>query len=413
MQLSTTFAPLREKRFARYLTGEAISMVGSWMQFFAQGWVLTSLTQKAMILGAVNFSSGIPMLLLTLVGGTFADRYDKRRILYAIVTVQIACAVAIGRLVALHEIQIWHIFVTSVILGIAAAFDVPTVAALVPELVSREHISAAIALDRAVFHFTRLLGPAMAGWLIGQFGTASAYYLNALSFLAIVVALLTIGPRPIGTAAEEEQRKTGIKEGLDFVKADAPTRSMILLMSATTVFVSPFLLIIMPLYSRDTLGLPAEKMGLFMAISGIGSFTGALGLLSIPHGKRAAALKCAGAACAIGLAGLSIAPTLPIACCAIVCLALGLSTTFGIANIVIQERTPGPIRGRVSSVAGMAFFGLVPFSGLMISGAVDLLGMRPAMFSGAVCFGACVAMLLAGVKQLASAPGTVEVKTEV
>ena len=410
MNFSTVTAPLRERRFARYMAGETVSMIGTWMQVFAQGWVLTSLTHSALVLGGINFAAGMPMLLLTLLGGSFADRYDKRRILYAVLAVQIIGAAALGWLVAHNCILIWHVLVAATILGIAAAFEVPAVSALVPELVSREHISAAIALDRSVFHFTRLIGPALAGWLIGRYGTASAYYLNALSFFALIAALLTIGPRLIGTAEEEEGRRSGIGQGLAFVRSDGPTRTMILLMAASTLFVSPFLMILMPLYSRVTLALPSDQMGALMAISGIGSFAGSMGLLSIPHGYRALTLKCAGATVAIGLAGLAAAPNLPLACAAIVCLALGLSTTFGSANIVIQERTPNHLRGRVSSVASLSFFGLVPFSGLILSSLVDFAGMRATMAGGAICFAASVAVLLWGVRQLSSAPSIEAVK---
>jgi MFS family permease len=404
MTIRAILVPLRTGRFARYMAGETISMVGTWMQIFAQGWVLTSLTHSALVLGGITFASGIPMLLLTLIGGNFADRFDKRRILYAVLVVQILSATILGWLVATKGIRIWHIFVTATILGVAAAFEVPATAAFVPELVPREHIGTAIALDRSSFHFTRLLGPALGGWLIGRFGTASAYFLNALSFFALIAALLTIGPRTVGTAAEEEQRGGGIGLGVAFVKADRPTRAMILLMAATTLFVSPFLIILMPLYARVTLALPAQNMGVLMGVSGIGSFTGALGLLSIPHGHRATALKCAGAAIALGLSGLAAAGSLSLACPAVVCLALGLSMTFGLANTVIQERTPAHLRGRVSAVAGMSFFGLVPFSGLLVSAGADFLGMQPAMFTGAACFAVCVALLLGGVKRLSSAP---------
>jgi MFS family permease len=408
MKLPAVLSPLHHGRYARYMAGETVSMIGTWMQVFAQGWVLTSLTHSAFVLGAINFAAGLPMLLLTLLGGSFADRYDKRRILYAVLFVQIASACLLGWLVAQERIAIWQIFIISVVLGVAAAFEVPTVAALVPELVPREEISGAIALDRSAFHFTRLLGPAVGGWLIGHFGASSAYFLNALSFLALIAALLTIGPRIAGSAEEEEKRGGGIGEGLAFVKADAPTRSMILLMASSTLCVAPFIMILMPLYARVTLGLPAEKMGLLMGISGVGSFAGSVGLLSIPRGHRAFALKCAGATVVLGLCGLAAAPMAGAAYAAIVVLMLGLSTTFGISNIVIQERAPNHLRGRVSAVAGLSFFGLVPFSGLLVAGLVDRIGMRLAMGVGAVGFGICVALLLSGVRHLSSAPAAPE-----
>lgn len=404
MKLPATLSAFRQGRFARYMAGETISMVGTWMQTFAQGWVLTSLTHSASILATINLASGLPMLFLTLIGGNAADRYDKRRILYSVLLIQIVSATTLGWLVGSNRIQIWHILAAATCLGIAAAFEVPTVSAFVPELVDRDQISSAISIDRSVFHFTRLLGPAAGGWLIAQFGTASAYYLNALSFVALIAALLSIPAGPPRSAGEEEKRRTGIKEGLNYVRKDAPTLRMILLMTASAGFVSPFLIILMPLYSRVTLGLPAEKMGILMAVSGIGSLSGSLGLLSIGRGHRATALKFGSAVVMIGILGLALAPSLAIACVSIVCLTLGLSTNFGLTNIVIQERTPHHLRGRVSSIASLSFFGLVPFAGLLISALVDLLGMRNTMLGCAAGYALFVTALLSGVRQLASAP---------
>jgi len=379
-------------------------MVGTWMQTFAQGWVLTSLTHSASVMATINLAAGLPMLFLTLIGGNAADRYDKRRILYIVLVVQILSATAIGLLVGSNRIQIWHILVAATCLGIAAAFEVPTVAAFVPELVDRDQISSAISVDRSVFHFTRLLGPAVGGWLIAEFGTASAYYLNALSFVALIVALLSIPAGPPRSAHEEEERRSGIKEGISYVRKDAPISRMILLMAASAGFISPFLIILMPLYSRVTLGLPSEKMGILMAVSGVGSLSGSLGLLSIGRGHRATALKYGSTVVAIGALGLALAPNLAVACVSIILLTLGLSTNFGLSNIVIQERAPHHLRGRVSSVASLSFFGLVPFSGLLISALVDQIGMRNAMLVCSGGYAVCVTLLLSGVRQLASAP---------
>jgi len=205
--------------------------------------------------------------------------------------------------------------------------------------------------------------------------------------------VLTIPARPLGDAAERELRESGIGEGLAFVRSDPPTRVMVLLMVAITAFASPFLMITMPLYARTTLGLSAQSMGLLMAITGVGSFIGSLLLLSIPRRSRTLALRC-GAGCATtALVGLSWAPGFAAAACSFVLLTLGLSTAFGLANIIIQERAPDAIRGRVSAVAGLAFFGVLPFSGLLISFIADVLGMRGALYAAAVCY-ACSATVL-------------------
>lgn len=379
-------------------------MVGTWMQTFAQGWVLTTLTSSALTLGLVNFAAGIPMLLLTMLGGSFADRYDKRAILHCVLIVQILLAVFIGWELAQGQIAIWHIFIAASLLGITAAFEVPAISAFVPELVEKGEISHAIAIDRSIFHATRLIGPAIGGFLIATLGVSAAYFINALTFLALILALLTIPRRPAGSAEEQEARKGPMSEGLRFVRLDGPTRRMVLLMAAMSCFCSPFLMIVMPLYARHTLSLGAEEMGMLMAISGVGSFAGSLGLLSIPRGRRTLALRLGGVSAVLALSGMAAATSLATACASIVFLTLGLSTAFGLSNITIQERAPDAIRGRVSAVAGLAFFGILPFSGLLVSTAVDLIGMRTALACSAVGYALCVLTLL-GRSPALSSPG--------
>jgi MFS family permease len=390
--------------FARYMAGESISMVGSWMQMFAQQWVLTTLTMEATKLGWLIFAGGIPTLLLTMIGGSVADRYDKRKILYAALVVHIGLALLVGRLVETHQIAIWHLYVVTAFLGIVAAFEIPTTSALVPELVDRSDISRALAIDRAVFHFTRMIGPAMGGFIIARYGEPTAYYLNAASFIALILAIASLKPRPRGSDAEEEKRQGPMREGFDFVRRDPPTRAMVLLMMSATIFVSPFFMVTMPVYARGVLGLDSEHLGWLMAFSGVGSLTGALGLLAIGRGHRAMFVKMAAAIASLGLAGLAFAPSFWWAAPSIVLMTLGLSTAFGTANIVIQERAPDAIRGRVSAVAGMAFFGVLPFAGLAIAAVADHIGLRTAMASGAIGFAVVTTILLAGRKQLAAAP---------
>src|SRR6478736_477893 len=170
---------LRNAPFRRYIIGSLISDTGSWMQVMAQGWVMATLTNKAIWLGMANLAAGLPMLLLTMVGGAAADRFDKRKILLATQYAQIALAISIGFLIMSGKIQIWHILGFAVLLGISNSFEMPTLNALVPELVTRDEIQSAIAIDRAVFHGSRVVGPALAGIFISAWGAASAFFCNA------------------------------------------------------------------------------------------------------------------------------------------------------------------------------------------------------------------------------------------
>jgi MFS family permease len=385
---SSTIDLLRRGPFGRYMVGESISMLGTWMQLMAQGWVLAGLTTSAFTLGLVNFASGVPMLALTMFGGVVADRHDKRWILIATVCAQGALAVAIGWLVARGEIAIWHITIAGICLGISTAFEVPAAAALVPELVAKEDIATAIAIDRALFHATRLAGPALGGWLIGVLGTASAFFANAFSYGALIVALIGIRSRARGSGPDEQLRQTGMREGIAYVRSDRPTRAMISLLALLTMCVSPFLMVMMPIYSRHILRVGPADHGLLMAASGVGAVLGALRLLHLAPPHRNIYLRCSAALVAFAMVGLGLAHHLFVAILAMIALTIGTSLLFGLANTIVQERAPDYVRGRVSAIAGLSFFGVLPFSGLLASQAADRIGLRIALVTSAVLFAA-------------------------
>ena len=401
---STYFRLLRGGPFSRYMLGEGISMIGTWMQMSAQYWLVTTLTPKATALGGLVLVGGVPTLLLTMLGGTVADRFDKRRILFISLAVQISLALLVGWLTHDGLIRLWHLYVVTALLGVVSAFEVPTVSAFVPELVGKDDLAKALAIDRSVFHFTRMIGPALGGYLVAKLGVSIAYYLNAVTFLALIAAIISIPARARGDAKEEEERQGPMRAGFDFVRRDPPTRAMIQLMGSAAVFVSPFFIVTLPVYAVHELHLDAQRLGDLMAFSGVGSLTGALALLTIHKGKRARFLKLGAAVATLGLAGLASAPSFGWTALSIVLMTFGLSSGFGTANIVIQERAPDAIRGRVSGVASLAFFGVLPFAGLGMSALSDGIGLRQTMFLGTAGFALTAFFLLAGRKQLASAP---------
>jgi MFS family permease len=376
---------LRRGPFARYMAGETLSMLGTWMQQTAQGWVLAGLTSNAFTLGSVHFMAGLPMLVLTFWGGSLADRQDKRIILSVVVVAQACISVWLGWIIGSHHVAVWHLATGGILFGITTAFEVPAAAALVPELVEKQQIRHAMAVDRAVFHATRLAGPALGGGLIGLLGAASAFYANAISFLAILVALLSI-PKTLPSPPPINQNRGEILAGLRHVRSDAPSASMLVLLSQITLFISPFFMVLMPLYSRSVLGIGPNQHGLLMGAAGGGAFLGALNLLRIPQTRRLAYLAVASTTIGLAMALLSQAQNLPTAVVSITLMTLGSSTVFGLANTIVQERAPDCVRGRVSALAGMSFFGILPFSGLAAARIADLISLRVAMLTGACCF---------------------------
>src|SRR6267378_3167562 len=397
---------LRPGPFRRYIIGSSISDTGTWMQVMAQGYVMSTLTNKAIMLGMANLAAGLPMLLLTMAGGSAADRFDKRKILLATQYVQIALAISMGLLIMGGNIEKSHaersipvIRAFAVVLGISNSFEMPTLNAFVPELVTRDEIQSAIAVDRAVFHGSRVVGPALAGIFISAWGAASAFFCNAISFVAMIIALFMIPPRSRGTAEEESKRASGIKDGFRYVAKDKPSLAMIGLIAATTVFIFPIITVMMPLYVRLVLGLGANRLGFLMGASAVGSVIGAIFLISIPRTKRVPFMMVNVGIVACAIFGLSRAPSFYVALGLLIFNSLGLAMNFGLANTIVQERAPDYLRGRVSAVFMLSFVGLMPVAGLGITGLSDLIGMPTALAIAAVCYAVIALIVLARVRR--------------
>src|SRR5438552_1981636 len=401
---------LRNGPFRRYIIGSAISDTGTWMQVMAQGWVMATLTSSALMLGLVNLCAGLPMLLLTMVGGAAADRFDKRKILLITQYVQIVLAVSIGLLIWSGKIQMWHIFVFAALLGISNSFEMPTLSALVPELVERDEIQSAISIDRSVFHGSRVVGPAIGGYLISAWGMASAFFANAISFVALIIAIMSLPPRARGTTEEEEKRTSGIKDGFRYVAKDKPSLAMVMLIATQAVCIFPIITVMMPLYVRLVLKLGADKLGTLMGASAVGSVVGSLFLIGLPRKKRISLMMICATAVTFVVLGLSRAPSFYAAMALLIVNSLGMATNFGLASTIVQERAPDYLRGRVSAVFMLSFVGIMPLAGLGVTSLSDAIGMPSALVIAAIAYGTITLVVLARVRKQCCEPGMSETK---
>src|SRR6266581_1257691 len=395
---------LRPGPFRRYIIGSAISDTGTWMQVMAQGYVMSLLTNKALLLGMANFAAGLPMLALTMVGGSAADRFDKRKILLITQYVQIVLAVAMGLLIWSGKIEIWQIFIFAAILGISNSFEMPTLSALVPELVKREEIQGAISLDRSVFHGSRMIGFSLSGILISAWGMASAFFANALSFVALIVAILSLPPRQRGTAEEEEKRASGIKEGFRYIAKDKPSLAMVMLIATQSLCIFPIITVMMPLYVRLVLHLGPDRLGFLMGTSAVGSVAGSLFLIGLPREKRIPLMMMCVTGVTGAILGMSRAPSFYIATALMIINSLGLATNFGLASTIVQERAPDYLRGRVSAVFMLSFDGIMPIAGLGVTSLSDAIGMPTAVMIAAIAYGIITLLVLARVRRQCCEP---------
>jgi MFS family permease len=396
---------LRNAPFRRYILGSAISDTGTWMQVMAQGYLMSTLTTKALWLGMANFTAGLPMLLLTMVGGSAADRFDKRKILLITQFVQIGIACGIGALVMTGKIQIWHVLAFAAVLGVSNSFEMPTFSALIPELVERDEIQSGISLDRSVFHGSRVVGPYIGGKLIAKLGTASAFFANAISFVALIIAILSLPARRKGTAEEEEKRTSGIKDGFIYVGHDRPSLAMVVVIATQSLCIFPIITVMMPLYVRLVLGLGPDKLG-----SAIGSVVGSIFLIGLPRDKRVPLMMGCAVAVTAAILGLSRGPSFYVATGLLIMNSLGLATNFGLCSTIVQERAPDYLRGRVSAVFMLSFVGLMPIAGLGVTSLSDFIGMRTALAIASIVYGAVTLFVLARVRRQCAEPGVCETK---
>ena len=389
---------LRTNRtFRRYWLSQIVSLTGTWMQQVAQGWVVLTLTSSALAIGAVSIVGSLPMLLLTLTGGVVADRYDKRQILIGTQTVLGLLAGVFALLVATDAITYWQIVLLAILLGITAAFEMPASQAFIPELVDRDEMQEAIALNSAAFNGSRLIGPAMAGLLIAVVGVAAAFAANALSFLAVIGVLLSMRGRAVARHGVPGNVGSAMREGLVYVRARPVLIGLIGITGLTSLLVFPNLAVLMPLYVTEVLGVGPAWLGIMMSCSGGGSLVGSLALLrgqrTVADAKRRIRMSAIGVT--IGLLGLAAARSPILAMPAVIVLSFSLS--LGMAQIAtrVQELAPDAMRGRVMSIHGLAFTGVMPFAVLLVSATAEGIGQPATLLSAAVAYALLAVILYA------------------
>jgi predicted MFS family arabinose efflux permease len=231
------------------------------------------------------------------------------------------------------------------------------------------------------------VGPSTAGIIVGLWGAATAFFVNAFSFVALIIALVSLPPRPIGSKEEEAQRASGFRDGFRYIRADKPSLAMVGMIATMTIFIFPTVSVMMPLYVRDVLHFGPSRLGYLMAASGVGSVIGAITLVSIARSRRQGWMMAAALAVTLSVLVLSRVNAFVFAAVSLTVISFGLSLIFGLSNTIVQERAPSHLRGRVSAVMGLSFFGLMPIAGLGVTSLADVIGMRTALVIAAVGYG--------------------------
>lgn len=344
--------------------GACLSSIGTWMQIVAQGWLIYRLSHSAFYLGLDPFLGGLPIFLFSLLGGVIADRVERRKILLGSQYVQMASAGLLTFLVATGHVHVWHILCLSFISGFAQAFGGPAYQALIPTLVDREDMPNAIALNSIQFNVAVMVGPALAGEALARLGEKWCFGLNALSFLAPIISLLIIRSRfqPQKTA---ESMLTSLKQGIQFARKQSSMEALILLAFCMTLLSMP-MRTYFPVFVKDIFHRGPETFGYLLALMGVGSICGSLGVASAGNIKKKGlvalgAMICLGA----GISAFSFSTFLPFSEAVLVLVGASMMAVFATVNSLVQLITTNEMRGRVMSVYNFAFRGGMPMGNLL------------------------------------------------
>ena len=384
-----TFAALRHRNYRLFFGGQLVSLIGTWMQMVAEGWLVYQLSSSAFLLGFVRFLNTIPVTLLTLVGGAVADRVDKRKVLIATQTVAMLLALILAALVHFHLVKVWHVAALGLILGIVNAFDIPTRQSFVVDMVGKPDLMNAIALNSSMFNGARIIGPALAGLLIGFAGLAGCFFLNGLSYVAVIIGYFAMRLPPSAANTNHKSMWHATLEAFRYVAGNRPIRTIMILVAIVSLFGWPYT-VLMPVFARDILHVGATGLGYLMAANGIGAFSGAMTLASLgdyPNRRRLVFGGLIGFSVMLFVFALSRNPW--ISASALVCSGWFMLLFFATANTSVQMRTPDELRGRVMGIYSLAFIGLSPVGSLLSGGIARVTSAPFAVALGAmVCFAA-------------------------
>jgi MFS family permease len=383
MNPTGTFKALRHRNFRLFYTGQTISLTGSWMQSVAFSWLVQVLTNSSFYLGLVGALQTLPVLLFSFLGGVVADHTSKLRLMYLTQAALLLLALALGLLVELELIKIWDLCLIVFLSGTVMAFDIPARQAFIVDLVGKPDLPNAIALNSTLFNFTRVLGPAVGGVIIAAVGMANCFFLNAASFLAVLVALFMMRLPPARRTPWKPFLHSW-KELLDYLWTRRELRLVLLLMALVAVFAMPYY-VLLPMLARDTLGVGPRGFGLLMAASGLGAFLGGLTLARRLQRRPPMPSFLAGQGLfLLGLLGLGLCRNYYAAMGFMFMSGFGMVTQLSTGNSLLQLNVPDELRGRLMSLFGLIVMGFAPVGSMIYGVTAHYTGPGPTIAGGSL-----------------------------
>lgn len=375
---------LRYRNFRLFFVGQLLSLPGTWIQMVAQSWLIYRLTDSAALLGLAGFANQFPVFLMAPLGGALADRLDRRRLLIGTQVASSVLALLLAALTLSGQVSVWQVFVLAALLGVVNGFDLPARQAFTVELVGREDLPNAIALNSSAFNAARLIGPAVAGLLVAAAGEGWCFLLNGLSYVTVVAALVAMRLTPVARPAQTASLLAHIVDGLRFVRGHVPIRSLLLLLGMVSLAGMPYA-VLMPLFADRILGGGAQGLGILMSCAGGGALIGALALAArrSPRGLSAW-VPWAAFGFGLGLVAFSLSRSFWLSGLLLVPTGLALIVQMAASNTLLQLLVPDALRGRVMSLYSMMFMGMAPLGALLAGSLAELIGAPATVGGGGV-----------------------------
>lgn len=380
-----TFAALKHTNFRLWFWGQMISLLGTWMQVTAQGYLVYQLTQSPVFLGYVGFAYGLPTWLFMLYSGVLADRFDRRKMLVFTQTAMMILAFILAFLTFTHLVQAWHIIILAFFLGIANAFDAPPRQAFVNELVDRKDLPNAIALNATMFNVGTAIGPAVSGITYALFGPAWCFTINAISFIGVIIALLLMKIEN-GNSYINRGKSTfaEFKEGLAYVKKHKVIRTLIITVGVVSLFGISFATLL-PAWAVKILHGDATTNGFLQSARGVGALASALLIASLGSFNRRGKLWTIGSFIfPVMMFVFAYMRWLPLSLIIMVAAGFGLILVFNLANAIVQTLVDDSLRGRVMGIYTFTFFGMMPIGALIMGTLAEKFGEPEAIVIGSI-----------------------------
>ena len=372
--MSTRFRALKHRNFQLFIGGQLISLIGTWMQSTAQLWLVYKLTNSAALLGVFGFANQIAILVLASVGGYVGDRYNRHVGVIWTQTASMILAFLLAGLTLTHWIQVWHLIAIAFLVGIVNAFDVPIRQAFLVQMVGKEDLPNAIALNSSMFNGARVVGPAIAGFAIAWIHEGWCFFLNGVSFVAVILALLAMRIPKAKAQKPESSPLRNFLEGFRFAMKDFPIRSTLLLLSVLSLFGLQYS-VFLPVFARDILHHDAKGFGLLMSAAGIGAVLGALQFAARTSDKGLArSIAVMSLACAVCLIAFSQSTMFWLSAALLLVIGFAATSQMAATNTTVQNRVPDELRSRVMAVYATMFMGVQPLGSLLAGGVAKRMG---------------------------------------